>query len=119
VGDTVDFVFGAPPLAPRPDIADASVPPELAAIIEHALEPDPRNRFGSAAELQSALAAIDVTEEGPARRLRPSRRTGVAIIVGAAVVAALAIAGIVRGRLTAPGRIRSLAVLPLVNASKD
>jgi serine/threonine protein kinase/tetratricopeptide (TPR) repeat protein len=119
VVDTIDLAFGAALPPPRPDAADAKVPAELATIIERALEPDPRRRFNSAAELESALAAIDIPVEPDSRGSRISRRTWIGSGVAAMAILSIAIAGIVRGTRHETLRIRSLAVLPLANDSHD
>jgi serine/threonine-protein kinase len=113
-------------VAPRP-VRDLrpSVPRELDAVLTRALAKTPADRFSSAGEFASALAAADraVTGEGRTSRSRSRRRAGV--LVGgllALVVVAVATFWVLRGRIVGsrPGatpRITSLAVLPFVNLS--
>jgi serine/threonine-protein kinase len=104
------------PISDRRDFGDA--PAALTAVVQRALERDPRLRFGSAAELSSALAALDLSGKNALPRPpSPSRRR---IAIGAAVVVVAAISAALLWRNMYPSRaIRSLAVLPFINASND
>jgi serine/threonine-protein kinase len=105
------------PISDRRDFSE--VPDELTAVIQRALERDPRRRYGSAAELSSALAALDLSgKNAPPRRPRPSSRW---IAIGLAVAGVGALGGglLWRSMFPPPPAIRSLAVLPFINASND
>ena len=93
-------------------------PPQLASLIGRALEFVPESRFQSARDLSEAAASLTIGESG-----RIGRR---ALFSGAAAVIVLGAAGAARfgsglGRSAVPlrGRVRAIAVLPLVNLSED
>ncbi len=116
------------------DPLPASVPDGLRAIIARCMEKDPAQRFHGAGEVRAALeqmvalgswGAVAVpVPSGPAPRWRDRRlAAGLAGTLGIALLAALGIVG--RDRIAGcrppvpSGAIRSLAVYPLVNLSKD
>jgi len=111
---------------PSPRAINRRISPGLEAIILKALDKDPNRRYQSPRELRVDLERLGAPAPVAARRLR--RRalwwtvapTGVLIALAAAL-AALNVGG-VRDRMLGrplPGRIESLAVLPLVNLSHD
>lgn len=115
---------------PPPSSLRHDVPPALESLIARCLAKRPEDRFGSTKEVAAALAA-DATGSASvffsptltAIRTRPAgtrraslRRAG--LVLGAAVLLACAVGVFLRLRGTG-GAIRSLAVLPFENASKD
>ncbi len=101
--------------------AGASVPDGVNRIVRRCLEKGPGERFQSAGDLSFALkesvgSGISISPPG-----RPplSRRTGLLLAGAAVVLAALVLIFRGVGRGTGPGRIESLAVLPLTNLSGD
>ena len=108
------FVTARPP---RLDAYDTRIPEAFADIVERTLEPDPQDRFSSAAELEAALSALD-----PGRSpwgLSRHWRQGFGFLILSAAVASLVVVARARtDSLTAaaPLPIRSVAVLNLVNA---
>jgi eukaryotic-like serine/threonine-protein kinase len=112
---TVDLALGTPMRPPRADAADPRVPHELASIIEKAMEPDRERRFGSAGELDAALDALEL----PVEQTKPAWRRYQWLGIAAAAMAALAVLGYVGSTASKPRQIRSLAVLPLLNESRD
>jgi serine/threonine protein kinase/tetratricopeptide (TPR) repeat protein len=121
--DTLAAIIKDEP-APLP----ATVPPQLAAVVERCLAKEPAHRYQRGGEVEAALEAV--RSEGPISlsvSLKHSIRRR-PWLVAANVVAALLVltlvldAGGVRKRLlgtAATGRIDSLAVLPLENLSGD
>ena len=112
---------------PDPSRARPDVPPALDRIVRRCLEKNPAERFQSARDLGFALTEASGPMTGP-RPAADAPRKGktAAIVAGAAilVLAALFAANVggVRKRLSraAPAHgIRSLAVLPLENFSRD
>jgi TolB-like protein len=126
------FEVSAAILGENPAPLPPSLPPALDRVIARCLEKAPDRRFPTAAELRTALEAIPATavlesagvEALPAapvgRRERervvhlPSRRT--VLTVAAVVLVAIGAAGVWRFW---PRTVRTLAVLPFVNVSKD
>ena len=110
---------------PRP--LPAQVPAELRAVIERCLEKEPERRFQRAAEVQSALEAIQKGTVSPwvAWRYWLARHFGL-VLAGAFVVLAVVLFGFnvagLRTWLLGGGqtlKFTSLAVLPLENLSGD
>jgi len=111
---------------PSPSTINRRTSPGLDTIILKALDKDPNRRYQSARELR-----VDLERLGApllARAARPRRRiagwlravAGVLIVVAAVLV--VSNVGGMRNRLLGrpvPGRVESLAVLPLVNLSHD
>jgi TolB-like protein/Tfp pilus assembly protein PilF/tRNA A-37 threonylcarbamoyl transferase component Bud32 len=127
--ETVAAILRAEP----PEIAEVGkpIPPELDRVIRHCLEKRPEERFQSARDLAFDLRAI--LSDSRAAQIYPGAaraRLGAPLRVAIACLAVVAVAAVLigldvggwRGRLFgpgAPGRIRSLAVLPLENLSGD
>ena len=110
---------------PRP--LPAQVPAELRAVIDRCLEKEPERRFQRAAEVQSALEAIQKGTVSPwvAWRYWLARHFGL-VLAGAFVVLAVVLFGFnvagLRTWLLGGGqtlKFTSLAVLPLENLSGD
>jgi serine/threonine-protein kinase len=97
--------------------SNRNLPPGLDRIVRHCLEKNPEARFHSTHDLAFDLEALsDATSpalvSGPPTAVRPAW-----IISGAVVLAALLAAALLL--LPRRGAIKSLAVLPFVNASGD
>ncbi|HET9361646.1 MAG TPA: protein kinase [Vicinamibacterales bacterium] len=126
------FEVSAAILGQSPPPLPSTLPPALDELIARCLEKEPDRRFRTAAELRTALEAIPATA-GPAptdvetrpaapvgsqARARvvhlPSRR---AVLISAAV--ALVVVGTAGAWRFWPRPVRTLAVLPFVNVSKD
>ncbi len=102
---------------PRP-----SVPAELARILRRTLAKSPADRYASAIQLGKALAAASTTPaEAAAARARRPRATLAPTVIAASVAIVLVLSVLVwlRQHQAGPGRIESLAVLPLTNMSGD
>ena len=91
-----------------------------------ALDKDPNRRYQSARELLVDLERLSAPVSAAAHRPRALHRVWPLVVSGAALIAAVILAGLnvggMRERLLgrgAPGRIGSLAVLPLANLSND
>jgi len=117
-----DAILHRPP--PPPRRSNLSLPPKLEDIILKCLEKDPENRYQSAREVAVDLRRL--SDPTVAVRVSPSRsRHGVIAAVISFVLVAGVIAGLNVGKWrqrlfrTSPGRIESLAVLPLENLSGD
>jgi serine/threonine protein kinase/tetratricopeptide (TPR) repeat protein len=99
----------------------AEIPPALRMVVEKALEKDPAERYQSMREMVvdlRRLARHTVETRAPvATRLR----RGVALAVAAVVILAMSTVALWKMRPTATDapRIRSIAVLPLQNLSRD
>ena len=101
--------------------AGASVPDGVNRIVRRCLEKGPGERFQSAGDLSFALresVGSGISISAP-RRPPLSRRTGLLLAGTAIVLAALVLTFRYLGRGSGPGRIESLAVLPLTNLSGD
>lgn len=109
-----------------PDLVDrgVQVPPDFDRIISHCLEKKPEERFQSARDLAFALRTIStstgIPQSSPAATATapPSRSTMPYGIALAAVALVLAGAGFLWWALR-PAALRSIAVLPFVNATQD
>ena len=139
-GDSVQAIISGRFTADAPDVREqrGELPRALAELVASMLERDPANRVQTAAELAQLLGAVEAecttlsasayhriagrTMAGARRRLRRAR--GVAI-AGAAVMVLASAAWLARdtpwvGRLLHVGlRVKTLAVLPLINLSGD
>jgi serine/threonine-protein kinase len=121
VGTTAQAVISQKLTAPTPSLRHTreSVPEAVDRVVRRALARLPAERFASASELAEALGATDgaFDRAEPAARGRRSRWAALASI-GLMILAA---AGwwTLRGRAGSATPIRSLAVLPLVNLSRD
>jgi serine/threonine-protein kinase len=100
-----------------------AIPSDLERAITHCLEKKPEERFQSARDLAFALRSIassrpDLTASVAAR---PRRRTLTVVVVALALIGAAAAYSLLTrtGRPAAGAEIRSLAVLPLENVSRD
>jgi serine/threonine protein kinase/TolB-like protein len=136
-GDSVGMIFDAvlhaapvPPLRLNPEL-----PPELERIISKALEKDPGSRYQTASELKANLQRLKSETAGAvgmrlallwwARQAAALPRRWLLALGAGALLACLGVlvgpnVGGLRDRLVrraAPGRIQSLAVLPLENLS--
>jgi serine/threonine protein kinase/tetratricopeptide (TPR) repeat protein len=103
------------------------VPAPVRWIVERCLAKDPEERYASTSDLARELRDVrDHLAEVPSGPLPPAhlrpRRAAllwlVGLVVGVVSLVALNVGGL-RERLTAPGRIESIAVLPLTNLSAD
>jgi serine/threonine-protein kinase len=106
------------------------VPEPLLRVIATCLAKSPAGRFPSTRDLAVALEAVGAASYADSEALtqvrpatapaEPRRRRGrpFALVLGAALALALAVAGVVRFR-AAPGPVASLAVLPFENATRD
>jgi len=112
---------------PEPSHSRAEVTPAFDRVVRRCLEKSPAERFQSARDLGFALSeAASATSGGAPALPAPPRRRYVGVALGSAVVL-LAIlfaanVGGLRDRFRArdaPGRIQSIAVLPLENFSRD
>jgi eukaryotic-like serine/threonine-protein kinase len=116
-----------------PAPAPAHVPPGLRRVIERCLAKDPGQRYQRAGEIQAALEAVQPenltrgrapappTARTPVSRRKIGWTAGSLTAVLFALLVALNVGGL-RQRIfapKAPGRVRSLAVLPLENLSHD
>ena len=103
-----------------PDPLDGEIPPALRTVVEKALEKDPAERYQSMRDMVVDLRRSSrQTAETRAPAATRSRRW-LAVAAAAIVLSAIGAAGLWRMRpaTTAP-RIRSIAVLPLQNLSRD
>ena len=112
-----------------PRAVNASISPELERIILKCLQKEPENRYQSAAELEvdlRQLAPLEVPRSGTAVRRLPIWRRHPGVATALAVALSAILVGLSIGRWwqqqasrRGPGRIQSLAVLPLQNLSGD
>lgn len=106
------FADGSDSISP---IWPVNVPKTVQHVVARCVERDPANRFQTAEELKTAL---EILTKKRSQRWSRLRWAVAVLIVGLAVAAA----GIVWRRGASPGgrgRIRSIAVLPMVNLSSD
>jgi TolB-like protein/Tfp pilus assembly protein PilF len=114
---------------PDPSRARPDVPPALDRVVRRCLEKNPAERFQSARDLGFALTeasgAMTGQSAAPAAAAPRKKRTGAVVAGLAALVLAVLFAANVGGvrnrfaRATPVHGIRSLAVLPLENFSRD
>ena len=103
----------------------SSVPPDIAAIIERALEKDPADRFQDAGELARALGGdATVMSNAPLSRSASHRRRRTGFIAAGAAVLAIVLAGLwlARGGTEVPRGVdprKSVFVAPFENQTGD
>ncbi|MGD0011566.1 MAG: protein kinase, partial [Terriglobia bacterium] len=112
-----------------PRAVNARISPELERIILKCLQKEPENRYQSAAELEvdlRQLATLKVPRSGTGVRRLPIWRRHPGVATALAVALSAILVGLSIGRWwqqqasrRGPGRIQSLAVLPLQNLSGD
>jgi serine/threonine-protein kinase len=115
--------------AVSPRAVNARISPELERIILKCLQKEPENRYQSAAELEvdlRQLATVEVPRSGTAVGRLPIWRRHRGVATALAVALAAILVGLSVGKWwewqasrDGPGRIQSLAVLPLQNLSGD
>ncbi len=113
-------------LRDSPAALPSETPAGLRLVVEKCLAKEPRQRYGSAVEVEAALQIVPssgiVRGEPPA--VQPRRLRWSEMAVGAGLLLMIALALVWRIRMPAPSiqgppRIASLAVLPLQNLSRD
>jgi len=124
----VSEILHRPPVAPR--VVNPRVSPELERILLKCLEKEAENRYHSARDLEVDLrrlaAGSTITSAPPAKAASPGWRptallAGLGMVLLAAILIGFNAGGsrdLLLGRARAP-QIRSLAVLPLENLSRD
>ena len=99
----------APPASPR--TANTAVPEALDAIVIRCVQPSPADRYQTASELATALAALSRRGRGPVPGAPPPKRRWLAA-AAAALVAGILIGGIgwwqLGGGLSASSRLRTI-----------
>jgi TolB-like protein/Tfp pilus assembly protein PilF len=125
--ETMNAILNADP--PEPSRSQAEVTPALDRIVRRCLEKSPAERFQSAEDLAFALgeassvASASVVPPPAVSRKRP--RLGLTLLAAVVLLLAALFAANVGGlrdrfrSASSTGRIRSLAVLPLENFSRD
>ena len=102
-------------------LLETQVPEGVYHIVRRCLEKSPGERFQSAGDLAFALkesVGSGISRSAP-KRPGVSVRTGLLLIGAAVVLGAIVLVLKPFGRSAGPGRIESLAVLPLTNLSGD
>jgi serine/threonine protein kinase/tetratricopeptide (TPR) repeat protein len=127
VPQLTDAILHQQPVAPR--ALNARVSPELERIVLKCLEKEPESRYQSAKELGVDLRRLSAPSTVTAAPSPPSKSrrlrfllAGTGILATALVITLAANIGGIRDRLfhaTPATRIRSIAVLPLENLSRD
>jgi len=115
--DTASDLHATQTEEPAPFAVDTGVPARLQRIVWRCLQKRPEDRFQTAPEVRSALQGLAVAAPAGRRRWPLAAVAGLAAVLGATVFFDRA-----RPRDTGPAahrRIRSLAILPLANASGD
>jgi TolB-like protein len=126
--ETMNAILKAEP--PEPSRSQAEVTPALDRIVRRCLEKSPSERFQSAGDLAFALGEASSVASAPAVRPpaagRKRSRLGLALLASLLLLLAALFAANVgglrdrfRSGTSSAGRIRSLAVLPLENFSRD
>jgi serine/threonine protein kinase/tetratricopeptide (TPR) repeat protein len=125
--DTMSAILGAEP--PELSAAGRTIPPALDRTVRHCLEKSPQARFQAAGDVAFALEEVSGGAPSPPTTTAgsPPRRRRVGLLAaagGAAVLIGIGVFAIrpLRERLLAgapAAPIRSIAVLPLDNFSKD
>jgi eukaryotic-like serine/threonine-protein kinase len=119
--DTIAAVLKEDP--PELTQSGRNVSPALDHIVRHCLEKDRENRFGTAKDVAFALSEASestTTVTSGAQASMPATRGKSRLWVAAAVIAALAVAGLLWSRRTrttssATGGVKRIAVLPFEN----
>ena len=121
--------LGAAILNAQPAPLPSGVPAGLRSVIERCLQKDPARRFQRASEVRAVLEMVrgeaahaasraPATADAPRPRGRRGRMVLVAVVAALALVL-IAVGVLRRGHGGAGSPIRSLAVLPLENLSRD
>ncbi len=117
-GDSIEGILRAHARRERRALAEArpDLPDAFVAVVERALDPDAARRFGSAREMQDALARATTTAPAAAvAHTRTARTPSWRIAAAALLVAILAIAGywrMAQSRGVAHASVNLIAVLP-------
>ncbi|HEV8253622.1 MAG TPA: protein kinase [Vicinamibacteria bacterium] len=112
----IDAILNRQP--PSAHSVNARLSPSFDSVIRKALEKDPARRYQSAKDLLADLERLAAGSSPIAARPRRAV-TRLALPLAAVCLALVAAATLLRDRAREAGRIRSLAVLPLDNLSKD
>lgn len=126
----IDSILHQPPVPPR--ALNPGISAELERIILKCLDKDPDHRYQSAKELLvdlrrlAALSSVGGLLPGPSPRLWKRARTPAILVLAALLALGVTLTGLnfkgwrdrLTGRVRLP-QIRSLAVLPLENRSRD
>jgi hypothetical protein len=104
---------------PAPFDVDAAVPVRLQRVVWRCLEKRPEDRFQTAHEVRSALQGLQVKTSAARPRWPLAAAAALAAVLGATAFFDRVRSGDAPAEGPAHRRIRSLAVLPLANASGD